>query len=74
MNREHLVRMANQIGTFFASMPDKPEAMENLATHLKRFWEPRMLKEFQAVLAEGGEGVHPLVIEALEKHRALMAA
>jgi formate dehydrogenase subunit delta len=74
MNREHLVRMANQIGTFFASMPDRAEAMEGIATHLKRFWEPRMLKEFRALLAEGGEGVHPLVREALDRHRALMEA
>lgn len=68
MNREHLVRMANQIGTFFQSQPDRSEALEGLASHIARFWEPRMRREFQALLDEGGEGVLPIVREALEKH------
>jgi len=68
MNREHLVRMANQIGTFFQSQPDKAEALEGLASHIARFWEPRMRREFQALLDAGGEGVLPIVREALEKH------
>ncbi len=74
MNRDHLLRMANQIGTFFASMPDKAEALEGLANHIAKFWEPRMQREFRAMLDAGGEGVLPIVREALEKHRALMAA
>ncbi len=74
MNREHLVRMANQIGTFFQSQPDKAEALEGLANHIAKFWEPRMQREFRTMLDEGGEGVLPIVREALEKHRALMAA
>lgn len=73
MNSEHLVRMANQIGTFFQSQPDRSEALEGLASHIARFWEPRMRREFQALLEEGGEGVLPIVREALEKHRALLA-
>ncbi len=74
MNREHLVRMANQIGTFFQSQPDRAEALEGLANHIAKFWEPRMQREFRAMLDAGGEGVLPIVREALEKHRALMAA
>ncbi len=70
MNREHLIRMANQIGTFFQSQPDRAEALEGLANHIARFWEPRMQREFQVLLDAGGEGVLPIVREALEKHRA----
>lgn len=73
MNIEHLVRMANQIGTFFAAMPDKAEALEGIASHIKRSWEPRMRREFLAVLAEGGEGVLPIVREAMEKHADMVA-
>ena len=44
MNIEHLVKMANQIGSFFSTMPDRDQAIADLASHLKRFWEPRMRK------------------------------
>ena len=74
MDREHLIRMANQIGTFFASQPGHAEALEGIATHLKKFWDPRMRHELLALLDQGDDAdVHPLVREALQKHRALLA-
>jgi len=73
MNHEHLIRMANQIGTFFASQPDQAEALEGIATHLRKFWDPRMRRDFLALLEQDGAGVHPLVREALQRHRALLA-
>ena len=73
MNHEHLIRMANQIGTFFESQPDRAEALEGIATHIRKFWEPRMRREFLALLDGGCEGVHPLVREALQSHRTLLA-
>lgn len=73
MNSDHLIRMANQIGTFFESMPERQEALEGIANHIKKFWEPRMRREFLALLEAGGEGVSPIVREALDKHRALVA-
>lgn len=74
MNREHLIRMANQIGTFFESQPDRAEALEGIANHLRKFWEPRMRQEFLRLLADDGEGVHPMVREALSKHRSMVVA
>ncbi|MFO1351465.1 MAG: formate dehydrogenase subunit delta [Gammaproteobacteria bacterium] len=44
MNIEHLVQMANQIGQFFQTEPDRAEAVAGIANHLKRFWDPRMRK------------------------------
>lgn len=73
MNSEHLIRMANQIGTFFESMPDRQEALEGIATHLQKFWDPRMRHEFLALLDQGSEGVSAIVREALQQHRALVA-
>jgi formate dehydrogenase subunit delta len=72
MNADHLIRMANQIGTFFASQPDRAEALEGIASHIKKFWEPRMRREFLALLDEGVAGVQPIVREALQQHRALL--
>ncbi len=65
--------MANQIGTFFESMPDRTEALEGIANHLKKFWDPRMRHEFLALPDQGAEGVSAIVREALQQHRALVA-
>ena len=42
MHIDYLVRMANDIGAFFASEPDANAAVESIHLHLKRFWDPRM--------------------------------
>ena len=76
MNRDTLVRMANQIGTFFQSQPDRNEALEGLASHIARSWEPRMCREFEALIKEGGtqaQAVLPIVREALTKHGVIAA-
>lgn len=72
MDAENLVRMANRIADFFAAMPDPDEAVDGVATHLRRFWEPRMRAELLAHLDAGGAGLHPLVAQALQRHRAAL--
>jgi hypothetical protein len=58
-----LIRMANQIGTFFASKPHE-EGVAGIAEHINKFWEPRMRRHFFEVVDAGGEGLKPLVLEA----------
>jgi formate dehydrogenase subunit delta len=72
MNEENnLVTMANQIGEFFETMPDRHQASEDLAGHLKRFWEPRMRKSLlQYVNEQGGAGLKAIVLDALRSHQA----
>lgn len=41
----NLIRMANRIGQFFEAMPLRPEAVEGVAHHIHKFWEPRMRNE-----------------------------
>lgn len=41
-NIDHLIRLANRIGNFFESMPDRQEGLEGIANHIQKFWEPRM--------------------------------
>ena len=64
--------MANQIGEFFDSMPDREEALDGIADHIRRFWAPRMREPL--VLALDDEvlcaELAPIVVEALRKHRA----
>jgi formate dehydrogenase subunit delta len=74
MDRKKLIKMANEIAAFFAAEPDRTVAVEGVANHLRRFWEPRMRAEILAAL-DGGEaaGMHELVVEALRGHRQKLA-
>jgi formate dehydrogenase subunit delta len=68
MNIEHLVRMANQIGEFFQAMPDRAEAVEGVASHIAKFWAPRMRAQLAEHLAvSGGAGLLPIVVESLRQ-------
>jgi formate dehydrogenase subunit delta len=60
--------MANQIGKFFVSQGDKV-AVEGIATHIRKFWEPRMRNSIFAHLDAGGAGLDPTVKVALESLR-----
>jgi formate dehydrogenase subunit delta len=60
--------MANQIAGFFASQPGSSQAAE-VAGHLRAFWEPRMLQALYAHVDAGGEGLSPLVLQAVERLR-----
>lgn len=74
MDIDNLVRMANRIGEFFAPMPDRAEALAGIATHLKKFWEPRMRREILAHVDErDGAGLLPIVAEAIRLHREQLA-
>ncbi len=74
MDPHHLVNMANQIGAFFQSEPDRAAALEGIAGHLKRFWDPRMRRQILAWLDEhGGEGMSDIVAEAIRINRDKLA-
>ena len=67
MNIERLVRMANDIGNFFKAEPDHAVAVDSVASHLKRFWDPRMRKEIIAYVEGGGGDLMDLAREAVLK-------
>ena len=75
MNGEHLIHMANQIGVFFESMPDRKEAQEGLAMHLKKFWDPRMRRAFLQLVDDetANPQISVMVRAAVHEHRALLA-
>lgn len=70
MKIEYLVRMANDVGAFFAAEADGEAAVSAVATHLRRFWEPRMRAQIVAHQAQGGVGMSDLARKAV----ALLAA
>jgi formate dehydrogenase subunit delta len=73
MDVQHLVTMSNQIGSFFDSMKDRDEAVEQVALHLKRFWEPRMRQALLRYFREDGKDLLPIVTDALNRHQSTLA-
>lgn len=68
MKLEKLIAMANQIGSFFEAMPDREQAVVDVANHLRRSWEPRMREQILASLGTADEAqLKPLVREALRR-------
>ncbi|HEX7932597.1 MAG TPA: formate dehydrogenase subunit delta [Paraburkholderia sp.] len=72
MDTQNLIDMANRIGDFFDSMPDREEAVAGVADHIRRFWEPRMRRALLASLDApdvGGIAMSEIVREALVQNR-----
>ena len=68
MKLEKLIAMANQIGAFFEAMPDRDQAVADVASHLRRNWEPRMREQILASLGTANEArLKQLVREALRR-------
>jgi formate dehydrogenase subunit delta len=73
MDEQNLIDMANRIGEFFDSMPDRDAALDGVADHIRRFWEPRMRRRLMEALDQpdaAGLQMIPIVKDALHKHRA----
>ncbi len=71
MDIHHLVDMANRIGDFFSSMPDRSEAKSGIALHIKKFWEPRMKQLLLSSLdSPDSRDLQSIVREAVIEHRA----
>jgi len=63
-----LIQMLNRIGDFFEAIPDREQAMQGIADHVKKFWELRMRQQLQVMLAqpEHAEQIKPIIREALQ--------
>lgn len=64
MAADKLVRMANQIATFFATQPGRDQA-ERVAAHLKDFWGPEMRAALKAQADDPKVELNDLVRRAL---------
>ncbi len=66
MNPANLIKMANQIAAFFDAMPNREQAVRDVAAHIKRNWEPRMRSALLQHIGEHGDaGLAPLAREAV---------
>ncbi|MBM3802076.1 MAG: formate dehydrogenase subunit delta [Acidimicrobiia bacterium] len=74
MDVQRLVKMANDIASFFEAEPDTSKGARGAADHLKNFWDPRMRRQLLSYLDEqGGAGLKSIVLEALRQHRLEIA-
>jgi formate dehydrogenase subunit delta len=62
------VRLANEISIQFAHLPFA-EGAERVATHMRQFWDPRMLRALLAYIDAGGPDLDPLAVAAAERLR-----
>jgi formate dehydrogenase subunit delta len=68
MDSSHLLKMANNIGSFFEPMPDRLQATRDVVSHIQRFWEPRMqLSLLEHIKTHGDEELKEIVREAFKQ-------
>jgi formate dehydrogenase subunit delta len=66
MKSAKLIKMANQIGAFFEAMPNREQAVKDIAAHIQRNWESRMRAALlQHISSSGDAELSPLVRDAL---------
>jgi formate dehydrogenase subunit delta len=63
-----LIYMANQIGKAFARRTHE-EAISEISSHIKKFWEKRMLAQIFLYLDEDGSELDELPKQSLQKLR-----
>lgn len=63
MQQHDMLRMANQIASFFnGSGPEA--AIRDAAEHISKFWDPRMRTMLLAHVEKGGEGLDATIVKA----------
>jgi formate dehydrogenase subunit delta len=66
MNIDLLIKMANQITEFWEGEAGHDVAVKEVATHLRRYWEPRMRKQMITYLEEmQGSGLNDVAKAAV---------
>jgi formate dehydrogenase subunit delta len=68
-----LVAMANQIARNMAARGED-RAVQGIAEHIAKFWEPRMRAGLTQHFSAGGEGLEPLALKAAGRLAATEAA
>lgn len=58
-----VVRLGHDLVRNFEALPPDKAASE-IATHIRKFWEPRMRQELLAHVRWGDTTLHPLLVQA----------
>ena len=57
-------RMGNDIARQFAHFPPS-EAAQAIARHIETFWDPRMRRDLETLVAAGDDSLDPLLVDAV---------
>ncbi len=63
MDTPSVVRLANDIADQFSHRPE-PAAVEAVADHVRKFWDPRMREQLMALARDGHVDLQPLALRA----------
>ena len=67
MNIDHMIKMANEISSFWQGEVGEAAASAEVATHLKRYWEPRMRAQMITYFEERhGAGLSDVALQAVQ--------
>jgi formate dehydrogenase subunit delta len=71
----HLVKMANDIGRYFRTEPQREDAIAGITNHIVKYWTRRMREKIAAHMKQGGDAdLDDLPREALRRLHAQQAA
>jgi formate dehydrogenase subunit delta len=71
MDMNNLINMANKIGIFFESQPDRDQALTGIAAHIRNFWDPRMRAQLLEYIDKNEIlSLTPIVLAAIQRHRS----
>ena len=73
-DRDKIVRMANDIASFYRTDPDREHAIAGMVSHISRFWARRMREKLVQHSKEGDSGLSELSLAAAARLAALPAA
>jgi formate dehydrogenase subunit delta len=66
MDIEHMVKMVNEISLFYEGESGVgAESVQNVANHLRRFWDPRMRTQIVAHYEHGAHGLEDVARAAV---------
>lgn len=65
MNIDLLIKMANEISAFFAGESGPGQAPQEVASHMKKFWEKRMREQIVAHSKAGAAGLSDIAKSAV---------
>ncbi len=67
MNVKRLVEMANDIASYFQSEPNREAAVAGVASHITRFWTPRMRAQIVGHREQGGAELSELAAAGIAR-------
>jgi formate dehydrogenase subunit delta len=64
---DHLVKMANDIGHFYAAEPVREDAIDGIVNHIRRYWAKRMREQLVEQAQRPNSGLDELTLAAARR-------